>query len=248
MGASLPLCYTLSLDTKQTSEVQLLCFSSASLFSRIGQWTGSHSYCTQREREREKETERERHTHMHMWCIQSGSSMEAWVEAAGWTAPQPDVMSPLLFMHLFLSSTELSEPKVSPPASSSSTRPAPPLPSRPPAPLLPPANKGGQIQYGSGEEGKKKRNRGGEVKSGPERTKAKRKAQNVYLTFSSPLSLLRWRFPASLPAWLVKVSAARRRGRPLLADVQLLTLLSPCKREKEAGVWRWGEKGRGGQI
>lgn len=179
MEASLPLCYTLSTDTKQASKVQLLCFTAVSLSSKIGQWTGSHSYCTLTERERATET------HMHMWCVQSGSSMEAWVEAAGWTAPQPDVMSPLLFMHLFLSSAELPEPKVLPTTPSSSNCPTPPLPCRPPAPLLPPANKGGQIQYGSGEGGKKKRNRGGGVKSGPAETVGKQKKKEESKMFVS---------------------------------------------------------------
>lgn len=128
--------------------------------------------------------------------------------------------------------------------------PCPSLPSRPPARLLPPANKGGQIQYGSSEGGKKKRNLAGGVKSKPGETvgKNKRKKKNLkclsHFFFPSFL-FFNGSFSASLPARLVKVSAARRRGRPLLADVQLLTLLSPCKREEKAGVSRLGEAGEG---
>lgn len=51
--------------------------------------------------------------------------------------------------------------------------------------------------------------------------------------FSSPFLL--GSLPASLPAWLVKVSAARQAGRPLLAAIQLLTLLSPRKRKERRG-------------
>lgn len=76
-------------------------------------------------------------------CVLSGSSMEAETQPARWTAPPPDVMSSLLFMHLFLSSAELSEPDAPllPPPWSSIQYSRPTL-------QLPPANEGGHVQLG----------------------------------------------------------------------------------------------------
>lgn len=120
-------CSTIpSTISAKTSKVWLLCSNSTSLKGTTMDRTHVLTVHT--------------HTHTHTLCIQSSSSMESQIQpAAGWTAPQPDVMSPLLFMHLFLSSAALSEPN--PPPTTTTT------PYSPPALQLPPANKGGQIQY-----------------------------------------------------------------------------------------------------
>lgn len=105
------------------------------------------------------------------------------------------------------------------------------LPPRPQALHLPPANKGGQIQYGFNKEGeKKKRDRQTQRR---ETERSRERSSDVFLTFSFPPFLLR-SLSVSLPAWLVKVSAARRASlfwQP--SNSRLSTLLSPCKREKE---------------
>ena len=141
-----------------------------------------------------------------MWCEQSGSSMEAQIQPAGWTAPQPDVASPLLFMHLFLSSAELSEPKVPPHLL---------LPSRPvlqpytyPLPM-----KAGKYSMALTRNKKEKKARDRQTDTERRETgRGRERSSDVSLTFLSfPPFLLR-SLPVSLPAWLVKVSAAWRAG------------------------------------
>lgn len=141
------------------------------------------------------------HIHTHMWCVQSDSSMEAQIQPAGWTAPQPDVMSPLLFMHLFLSSAELSEPKVS--------LSPPPHPSHPVLQhySYPLPTKAGKYSMVSTRDKKRNRDRHrgerqGEVEKGAE----------MFLSLFLFLLFFFDRSLQSLPAWLVKVSAAWQAG------------------------------------
>lgn len=186
-------CYILSKDTKQTSEVQLCCYSSTSLFSRIGQWTGPHSYCTQTERERGR----------HTCTCGAYNPVLPWRLGLRQQVGQPlNLTSCLLCCLCIYFSPQLNSLNPKSP-SASSTRHAPPLPSRPPAQLLPPANKGGQIQYGSGEGGKRKETEVGKGEGGKERTrgdngKNKRKKKSLkclshlfFPSFSSSMALSR---------------------------------------------------------
>lgn len=97
----LPLVLERSLQRQSpTIQVQLLCSKSTRLFWKIAQRPRTPLHTVQ--------------TRKHMWCERTGSSVEAEIQPAGWTAPRHDVTSPLLFMNLFLSSAEPSEPKVPP--------------------------------------------------------------------------------------------------------------------------------------
>lgn len=102
------------LDTHQRNKVQLRCLNSTRVFSQKWDNRAAHIHTVHRLV----------HTYM---CVQSSSSMEAQTQPARWTAPPPDVMSSLLFMHLFLSSAELSEPDAPPPIPFHTPHPLPVL-------------------------------------------------------------------------------------------------------------------------
>lgn len=164
--------------------------------------------------------------------------MEAEIQPAGWTAPQHDVTSPLLFINLFLSSAEPSEPEVPPqskPLRQPRRSPPPPTPqhtpffihspsqSRPLALLLPPANEGGQMLVGFKKKWEEDRGRDG--KSGE-----KEKVQMSVSLFFPPSSVS---IASCVSSCLACKSFSCTAGRPLLALLQPSTLLSPCQREKE---------------
>lgn len=149
-------------------------------------------------------------------------------QPAGWTAPQPDVTSPLLFMHLFLSSAELSEPNTPPPPPA----PLPPFVLQPYTYPLP--TKAGKYSMALTSSKKRETDRFREErKTGRRGEKELRRLSHFFFSsFSSSIA-------PCVSSCLACKSFSCMAGRPLLAAVQLLTLLSPCKREKRR---------RGGQI
>lgn len=207
---------TPTADTKQTTIAQLLCLNTTSLFSKTGQWTHTHahtrSYCT--------------HAHTHVvWRIRffyggsdSGSRLDS-----------PSTLTSRLLCCLWI----YFSPQLN---SLNSTSPHPSITSLPPCPQalhLPPANKGGQIQYGFNKEEEKKRRDGQKADTETRDRKIERKelgclSHFFFSSFSSSIAL-------RVSSCLACKSFSCKAGRPLLAALQLSTLLSPCEREKEGG-------------
>lgn len=213
--ASLSL-QTPTADTKQTTIAQLLCLNTTSLFSKTGQWTHTHihtrSYCTHART----------HTHV-VWRIRffyggsdSGSRLDS-----------PSTLTSRLLCCLWI----YFSPQLN---SLNSKSPHPSITSLPPCPQalhLPPANKGGQIQYGFNKEEEKKRRDGQKADTETRDRKIERKelrclSHFFFSSFSSSIAL-------RVSSCLACKSFSCEAGRPLLAALQLSTLLSPCKREKE---------------
>lgn len=186
---------TPTADTKQTTIAQLLCLNTTSLFSKTGQWTHTHvhtrSYCT--------------HARTHTWCEESGSSMEAQIQAAGWTAPQPwrHVSFVVYEFISLLSWTLWTQSPHTPPL----------LPSRPVLKpyIYPLPTKAGKYSMALTRKKKRKGETGRRQTQRRETERSRERSSDVFLTFSFPPFLLR-SLSVCLPAWLVKVSAARRAG------------------------------------
>ena len=180
-----------------------------SIFSKTGQWTHTLILYT------------DSHTHTHMWCEQSSSSMEARIQPAGWTAPPTwRHVSFVVYAFISLLSWTLW------------TQSLPPFP--PSRPVLQPYTyplpaKAGK--YSMALTRKEKRRRGRQKHR--EETDLEREKKELrclsHFFFSS--------FSSSIAPRVSSCSACKSfscmAGRPLLAAVQLLTLLSPCERERE---------------
>lgn len=215
--ASLSL-QTPTADTKQTTIAQLLCLNTTSLFSKTGQWTHTHihtrSYCTHAR------------THTHTWCEESGSSMEAQIQAAGWTAPQPwrHVSFVVYEFISLLSWTLWTQSPHTPPL----------LPSRPVLKpyIYPLPTKAGKYSMALTRKKKRKGETGRRQTQRRETERSRERSSDVFLTFSFPPFLLR-SLSVCLPAWLVKVSAARRAG--LFWQPSNSRLSCPPAREKRKG-------------
>lgn len=110
-----------------------------SLFSKTGQWTHTHSYCTQ--------THTNTHTHTHV--VRTIQFFHGGSDSASRLDSPSNLTSRLLCCLCIYFSPQLNSLNPKSPS-------LPSLPSCPPALHLPPANEGGQIQYGFNKEREKK--------------------------------------------------------------------------------------------